>query len=200
MHTDIQPRQFMIDDKQNVLINDFNRGKFMEYYFKNDIEGSENDSGESTDSDVVIPCTYCMPFSHGHYRAPEELYSDPLNEGLDMWSVCYTIWNLFSYEKPWQSIGGNYEAIKYLLHDYQMRSKFPYSMPPYLKDLVRQCWRGNIYNRPDINEFMRGMRYFYKHMHRLSDGKQLLTLAELEKTKAYKETNYPDMAKIKEYL
>eukprot|EP00483_Globobulimina_turgida_P003217 UN03222 len=135
MHTDIQPRQFMIDDQENILINDFNRGKFEEYYFKNEVEKI------NSNSDVVIPCTYCMPYSHGHYRAPEELYSDPLNEGLDLWSVCYTIWNLFSYERPWASIGKNYQAIKYLLHDYKMRSKFPYSMPPYLKDIFRQCWR-----------------------------------------------------------
>ncbi len=109
-------------------------------------------------------------------------------------------WNLFSYENTFLSIGSNYEAIKYLLHDYQTRPKIPYSVPPYLKDLLRQCWRPNIYSRPDINEFMRSFRYFYKHLHRLSDAKQHLTLMELEKTKAYKETNFPDMGKIKEYV
>eukprot|EP01083_Nonionella_stella_P303612 1051666_1 len=192
-HTDLQPRQFMIDDGGNVLINDFNRGKFTEYYFASSMEQSD------AETDVVIPCTYCMPFSHGHYRAPEEYYSDPLNEALDLWSICYTIWNLFSYEKPWKSVQHNYEAIKYMLHDYQMRSKFPYSMPPYLKDVMRHCWRQNMYDRPNINELMRSFRYFYKHIDTLSDGRQHSTLDQLYKIKAYRETNFPDMDKIKEF-
>jgi len=195
-HTDLQPRQFMIDREGNVLINDFNRGKFTEYYFKNAVEGE----AANTKADLIIPCSYCMPGSHGHYRAPEEYYSDPLNEKLDIWSLCLTIWSIFSGEKPWSSFGNNYAAVKYVTRDYHMRPKFPYNMPPYLKDVFRQCWRQNMWERPDINELMRKMRYFYKHLHRLSDGREHLTLKELYSEKAYKETNYPDLDKIKQYI
>ena len=204
MHTDLQPRQFMIDREGNVLINDFNRGKFTEYYFKNEVEGAavttKKEEAEEEGSDVIIPCTYCMPGSHGHYRAPEEYYSDPLSEKLDIWSVCLTIWSLFSGEKPWSSFGRNYEAVKYVTRDYQMRPKLPYNMPAFLKDLMRECWRPDMWQRPDINELMRKMRYFYKHLHRLSDGREHLTLRELHRTKAFRETNFPDLDKIREFV
>ena len=201
MHTDLQPRQFMIDREGNILINDFNRGKFTEYYFKNAVEGGERKKMDlESESDLIIPCTYCMPGSHGHYRAPEEYYSDPLSEKLDIWSLSLTIWSMFTGEKPWSSFGRNYAAVKYVTRDYQMRPKLPYNMPPYLKDLFRQCWRQNMWDRPDINELMRKMRYFYKHLHRLSDGREHLTLDELYRTKAFKETNFPDLDNIRQHL
>jgi len=188
----------MIDDHMNVLINDFNRGKYQEYYFKNAVEGKTSDAPPS--SDIVIPCSYCMPYSHGHFRAPEEYYSDPMDDKLDVWSICLTVWQMFNVGKPWESIGNNYDAIKYLLRTYQMRPALPHSMPPYLKDVMRHCWRPNIYQRPNINELMRKFTYFYKNMHRLSDGKQHLTLEQLTESRAYKEVNFPDMRKIKQYV
>ena len=186
-HTDIQPRQFMLDNENRILINDFNRGKFKEYYFKKD-------------NNIIIPCKYCMPNSHGHYRAPEEVFSDVMDESIDIWSIALSIYKLFSFSRPFHSIKKNNDAIKYLYHDLQLKPKLYTNIPPFIQDILRQMIRHNPINRPNINYVIRQFRYFYKNIKQLSDNKQHMTLKQLRKIQAFRLTNYPDIKQIKKDL
>ncbi len=85
-HTDIAIDQFMIDENNNVLLNDFNRGKFQTYKF------NENENDKS-----IIKCIYCPYESDGRNRAPEELKTEPLSETIDIYSTAMTIWSLLSF-------------------------------------------------------------------------------------------------------
>merc|ERR1719409_1769857 len=86
IHADIQPRQFLADHDLNVRINDFNRGKFMQY--------SEVSHGQ------FAACKYCGARSKGRWRAPEEYSRQLLAPSLDTYSVGMVFWSMFAGERP----------------------------------------------------------------------------------------------------
>lgn len=184
MHTDIHPKQFMVDinrmtGKINILINDLNDARFKEYYF--------DDSGDG--DNCVIPSYYCLANNHGHWRAPEQFSSEPLNELSDIWSIGLVLWSIFSFDKPFYTVG--YSAVKYMIHDEYLRPNLPSNMPPFIKDVIRQCLQQDHQNRPNVNKIIQSFQYFMDNIDRLSQSKQNWTLFKLRKQNIWKETNWP---------
>lgn len=168
-HTDIQPRQFLLDDNDYVYINDFNRGKFQPYHF-----------GE----DKVEKCWYCGHRSRGHWRAPEEPKKRPLNEKLDIFSMGLTIWALYSNDIPFRE--ATFDDLTYIYYDLRRIPAMTDNMPPAIKDIIRSCLRFEPRQRPTATQVVNLLEdiYFY-NLETVTEGFHDFTSYELEEANTW---------------
>eukprot|EP01084_Bolivina_argentea_P280632 479952_1 len=185
-HTDIRDDQFMIDNYGNILINDFNRGKFQPYYFP---KYDYNKTGG------VERCNFCPHQANGVIRAPEEQIMRNLDETIDIYSAAFIIWNLFSIDRPFQNIRLNNENIKYLIYDTVRRPSMPSNMPYALKDIIRAALSQNPNHRPNAKEFRKIIQYIYKHLDRYTRKKSHLEAGYAREHKMFHDAHYPRVSK-----
>jgi len=183
-HTDIQPRQFLLDDFDNVYINDFNRGKFQPFYF--------------SDDGRVEKCWYCGHRSRGHWRAPEEPKKRPLNEKLDIFSMGLTIWSLYSNDIPFEE--STFDELPFLYYDLRRIPDMPPNMPPAIKDIVRNCLRFDPRQRPSASQVVAMFDEIYSNEETLkliTEGFSEYKSDQLMDANTWTDTNYPPLEKRK---
>ena len=176
-HTDIQPRQFLLDDNDRVFINDFNRGKFQPFFFgKRRIER----------------CWYCGHRSRGHWRAPEEPVKRPLNEKLDIFSLGLTIWALYSNEVPFKD--ATFDDLPAIYYDQRRIVPMTPNMPPAIKQLIRSALRFDPRHRPTAKQMVREIdRIYFDDLDAVAQGLQHRTSKHLMEQRTWTETNYPPL-------
>ena len=87
MHADIQAKQFLFDPKKGILINDFNRCRFLP-------------KNKKTDG----VCKIRIPQAPGKNRAPEEYNQMKLNEKSDIFSLGHILLMILTGEGPWKDM------------------------------------------------------------------------------------------------
>ena len=183
-HTDIQPRQFLLDENDYIYINDFNRGKFQPYYF-----------GDG-DNDKIEKCWYCGHRSRGHWRAPEEPKKRPLNEKLDIFSMGLTIWSLYSNDIPFRD--ATFDDLTYLYYDLRRIPEMTPNIPPAIKDIIRSCLKWDPRQRPTATQVVNMFEdIYFLNLKTITEGFYDLTSYELMKANTWIETNYPPKSKRK---
>lgn len=181
-HTDIQPRQFLLDWNDNIYINDFNRGKFQPYYFNNN---------------KIIKCWYCGHRSRGHWRAPEEPKKRPLNEKLDIFSMGLTIWSLFSNDIPFND--ATFDDLQYIYYDLRRIPKMTSNIPPSIKDIIKLCLHFNPRERPTATKIVNMFEdIYFNKLNILTEGFKDYTSQQLLNSNTWIETNYPPKSQRKE--
>lgn len=83
-------RQFLVDSRGVVKLNDFNRCRFMP---NNTMTGK--------------PCQVTIPSAPGGARAPEEYKSERLTEKLDIFSTGHVLYAILTGRKPWDDLWGS---------------------------------------------------------------------------------------------
>merc|ERR1712129_549148 len=165
-HTDIQPRQFLLDDFDNVYINDFNRGKFQPFYF--------------SDDGRVQKCWYCGHRSRGHWRAPEEPKKRPLNEKLDV----------FSNDIPFRD--ATFEHLTFLYYDLRRIPPMTANMPPAMKDIIRATLRWDPRQRPSAATVVQMLEsVYFDRLDVVTEGRAEYTSQQLLDEETWTDTNYP---------
>ena len=140
-HTDIQTRQFLINDRGTVLLNDFNRIKYSGPHL---LIGKEE-----------TKCNYRTPVAKGKWRSPEE-YADSkkLDEKVDVYSLSMVLWSLRSREKPFEDIERDvvYSDVveKGIRPDIEKMSDFP----PAMQELIIQGWDQDPTRRPTAQQMV----------------------------------------------
>ena len=195
-HTDIRSDQFLIDQHGNVLLNDFNRGKFQQYLFmdkmSNDTLGTKQNGTDSNDSDsVVIRCPFCPHTAHGMVRAPEEHRARNLDETIDIYSGAMVIWSLFSGEEPFMDVDGVSGAAVYLIHDTARRPKMPSNMPHAMKEIITAALSHDPKNRPSAKEMVDVIQTIQRNLSKFSRNKMNITSEMLRERRAFKDVHYP---------
>lgn len=176
-HTDIQPRQFLLDDHDNVFINDFNRGKFQPFYF-----GDDNIN--------IHKCWYCGHRSRGHWRAPEEPKKRPLNEKLDIFSMGLTIWSLYSNDIPFRD--ATFDDLTYLYYDLRRIPAMTPNIPPAIKDIIRSALTWDPRQRPSASKIVTMFENIYfEELEIVTEGFMDITSQQLMDGNTWSETNYP---------
>lgn len=87
VHADIQAKQFLVDPRGRVKVNDFNRCRFTAH--RNDTVGET--------------CPFRIPTAPGKRRAPEEYGNRDLNEKLDIFSLANIYHSIISGLDPWEA-------------------------------------------------------------------------------------------------
>ena len=87
IHADIQAKQFLFDPTKGLLLNDFNRCRFLP---RNQKTGGV--------------CKIKIPQAPGKNRAPEEYNQMKLNEKLDIFSLGHILHILLTGEGPWNDM------------------------------------------------------------------------------------------------
>lgn len=141
IHADIVERQFLLDNTGKLRLNDFNRGRFMQY----------NEEGS---------CNYCSGVSKGKYRAPEEYKSSLLNEKIDIYSTGNIIHVIF---KQGYIMNDMSSILVYKKVKNGYREKFNEHMPLEIQDLVQECWNQNPILRPNATEIVKRLEKIYEH-------------------------------------
>ena len=190
-HTDITPKQFMIDNNGHVLINDFNRGKYMMYYFSNEYKNDKYMKQHNIPTNIVVQCRYCPHRSRGNYRAPEEHGKQALNEKIDVFSAALVIWAMFSGEHPYPNI--KYNDLPYLYHDTFRRPSMPSNMPFILKDLIRECITQDPNKRPTATQFREKIEDILKHIDRYTKNQKDITAKNAAIQQLFRDTNKPQI-------
>jgi len=174
-HTDIQPRQFLLDDHDRVFINDFNRGKFQPFYFA---------------EHHIERCWYCGHRSRGHWRAPEEPVKRPLNEKLDIFSLGLTIWALYSNQVPFKD--ATFDDLPFIYYEQRRIPPMTPNMPPAIKQLIRSTLRFEPKQRPTANQVVRELeRIYLDDLEMVTEGFHTVTSKQLTQHNTWTETNYP---------
>jgi len=83
VHADIADKQFLIDDKGQVKLNDFNRCRFM---------GHKVGTKEK--------CSFIIPSAPGKHRSPEEYNDKELTEQIDVFSTAHVLYGILMDSEP----------------------------------------------------------------------------------------------------
>lgn len=178
-HTDIQPRQFLLDDRDRVYINDFNRGKFQPFFFGNG---------------RVERCWYCGHRSRGHWRAPEEPVKRPLNEKLDVFSLGLTIWALFANDVPFKD--ATFDDLPFIYFEQRRIPPMTPNMPPAIKQVIWSALKFEPRERATAKEIESALHRIYHHdLESVTEGFHRHKSGELTAAEMWTETNYPPLSK-----
>ena len=137
IHDDIQPTQFLHDERGHIKLNDFNRGEVMLY----------NEEEQQW-------CQYRNGIGSGNLRAPEEYMDKPLNEKIDIYSFGNVVYTLLTGLWPLYGIEDEGEFAKKLI-----KGEKPYVDPRYktrsfaegkLVEVLEKCLAFNPGDRPTI--------------------------------------------------
>jgi len=139
VHADLQPRQFMVTKDRQILLNDFNRGKWL----PSRLDGFERGR---------YYCYFCGARSKGRWRAPEEYQRKPLNEKLDIYSLGMVIWSMFSYGS--QPLMEFTKPEVYTKVPKGYRPILSKRMPPELQAIIIECWSQIPSHRPSTEELL----------------------------------------------
>ena len=90
IHADIQAKQFLVDSKGVVKLNDFNRCRFM-----------------ANNTRTGAPCPVTIPSAPGGSRSPEEYRFDKVTEKLDIFSTAHVLYGILTGEQPWDDLWGS---------------------------------------------------------------------------------------------
>ena len=88
VHADIQSKQFLVNAQGQILLNDFNRCRFMTLNVS---------SGH--------PCSLRIPSAPGSSRSPEEYNKLNLTEKLDVYSLGHVLYEILTGIKPVEKLG-----------------------------------------------------------------------------------------------
>ena len=188
-HTDIRDDQFMIDQYGNVLINDFNRGKFQPYFFP------KYDYNLTNIDNIVEKCNFCPHSSSGNLRAPEEHEMMNLDETIDIYSAALIIWSLFSNERPFEYIDSDNNNIQYLISMTNRRPPMTSNIPYALKDVIRSALSNNPKDRPNAKTFRKQIENIYKNLKKYTRNSQNLASHYVRQHKLFKDHHYPRIDK-----
>ena len=188
-HTDIRADQFMIDANGNVLINDFNRGKFQQYFFA----AYDYPEYNASSHDAIEKCNFCPHAAHGHIRAPEELMMKNLDETIDIYSAAMVIYSLFSGNDAFANLSDS--DLELVVHDTARRPNMPSNMPFALKEVVRSALSQNPRDRPKAKEFRRLIQSVYNNLDALTRSTQGLQSEFVRKEKIYADLKHLTVSK-----
>lgn len=87
VHADIQVKQFLLDSRYGLKVNDFNRCRFLPKH---------NISGES--------CPLKIPSAPGGNRSPEEYELSKSDEKIDIFSAGNILFGILTGERPWVGV------------------------------------------------------------------------------------------------
>ena len=84
------------------------------------------------------------------YMAPEVASSMSYNQKADVYSFGVILWELLSYEKPFDGMNREefYEKVVHGGYRPEMSKKFPQDVAT----LIRNCWSPDIETRPNFNK------------------------------------------------
>ncbi|TMW62100.1 hypothetical protein Poli38472_009593 [Pythium oligandrum] len=136
-HTDIQTRQFLVDDHGRLKLNDFNRVKYT---------GSCLLPGQSN-----MKCYSKTSVAKGKWRSPEEYLKLDIDEKADIYSLSLVLWSLRSRVKPFDNLDREtvYDQVpKGMRPDVKAMEDFPQEM----QDLIVRSWHHDPEKRPSSLE------------------------------------------------
>lgn len=142
-HTDIQSRQFLVDQRGKLLLNDFNRIKYA---------GPRLVDGKPTPE----MCTFATPVAKGKWRSPEEYRHEQLDEKLDIYSLSLVLWSLQSREKPYEDLAREKvyrEVPEGARPPVDKMKRFPAEM----QNLIVRAWSTDPAKRPSAAELAKGI-------------------------------------------
>jgi len=137
VHSDIKPKQFLVDYDGTVKINDFNRGRFIQ----------RNGYGER--------CKFHFERNTGRWRSPEEYLERPLDEKIDIYSLGLCFWTLLSRRRPYEEL----DLIDiYKLISEGQRPPFEPHWSEEFCSLIGTCWHQNSTQRPDASQVVKALQ------------------------------------------
>lgn len=82
--------------------------------------------------------------------APEIFRGDAYSSAVDVYSFAIVFWELINFKKPY----GDQDRVKlpYLIGVKRLRPTIPQHLPPYLTDLMTDCWKEDPHERPTFKE------------------------------------------------
>ncbi|CAH0478783.1 unnamed protein product [Peronospora belbahrii] len=137
-HSDLQPRQFLIDANGTLKLNDFNRIKYTGPRLIDGVPSSEK-------------CTFTTSVAKGKWRSPEEYQDLELDEKLDIYSLSLVLWALRARVKPFWMLekADVYKQVpKGLRPSVEEMSDYPQPM----QDLIIRGWDNDPTKRPSAQE------------------------------------------------
>jgi hypothetical protein len=149
IHDDIQLPQFLFTGKDNIKLNDFNRGEAMLF---------DEKKGEY--------CRYTNGAGGGDWRAPEEYRDGLLNEKIDVWSYGNNVYSLLTGLYVFYDVA-DYPEIKEKILDGKKTEIDPgYRSRSYIEgklvEIIEKCWTENPDERPSIFEIVNDLRQIKK--------------------------------------
>ena len=87
VHADLTFEQFLVTDKGQVKINDFNRCRFMAHRVN-----------------TTELCSFVIPTSPGRARSPEEYAEQKLTQQIDVYSMANVLYTILTGEQPWRGL------------------------------------------------------------------------------------------------
>lgn len=138
VHQDIKAAQFLLNDKDEVKLNDFNRAKIL-------LWNGQNNS-------------YC-PFSAGHvqgvWRSPEEYGEMALNEQIDVWSLGSCMYVLLTGLKPHHKHMYDTKYLRRTIREggvsfIDQRVELRSFGDRKLSEIIQLCYTTDPMQRPDI--------------------------------------------------
>ena len=93
----------------------------------------------------------------GTYRwmSPEVMRSAiaRINKKCDLFSYGMILVELFAHEIPYADLHDNVEVLFSVTRG--ERPPIPPTLPPYLHDLIKKCWKEDPYQRPSFDDFVK---------------------------------------------
>jgi Protein kinase domain len=136
VHADIADKQYLIDEKGQVKLNDFNRCRFMGHY-------DEEETTSSSSSETNNKCTFRIPSAPGRHRSPEEYEDKELTEQLDTYSTANVLYGVLTGTEPWAELPSSQvkRAVKHgLKPPIDEKFRVPGTINAMLADLVEQAY------------------------------------------------------------
>lgn len=139
-HTDIQARQFLVDTKGNLYLNDFNRIKYA---------GPRLANGKPTEE----KCTFSTGVAKGKWRSPEEYEFAELDEKLDVYSLSLVLWSLRSRVKPYADLSRE-KVYKLIPKGHRPPVSAMAGFPVEMQQLIQRAWDTDSAKRPSAAELV----------------------------------------------
>jgi len=135
IHRDLKSANLLVDSNWTVKVADFGLSQVKQ---TDDI------------STQKAPANYAgTPL----WMAPEVLLRQPFDEKADVYSFGLLLWELFTEQKPFDSIKSFKQLIRVVCKE-QRRPNIPQECPDKLRRVIQMCWQPLAKDRPSFGEIL----------------------------------------------
>lgn len=94
--------------------------------------------------------------------APEIFRGDAYSSAVDVYSYAIVFWELVNFKKPY----GDQDRVKlpYLVGVKHLRPTLPQHLPPYLTEIMTDCWKEDPHSRPTFKDIVQRLESAGDHV------------------------------------